>query len=98
MAESWTTNADKTEYTFKLRPGITFSDGTPLDANAVAKNFDTYGSGNKAQRLPVSEVINNYDRSEVIDPLTVKFYFKNRRRGSCRAPPPLVRVWSRSAR
>jgi peptide/nickel transport system substrate-binding protein len=24
----------------------------------------------------VSEVINNYDRSEVIDPLTVKFYFK----------------------
>jgi ABC-type transport system substrate-binding protein len=42
----------------------------------VAKNFDTYGLGNKAQRLPVSEVINNYDRSEVIDPLTVKFYFK----------------------
>ena len=76
VAESWTTNADKTEYTFKIRPGITFSDGTPLDANAVAKNFDTYGLGNKAQRLPVSEVINNYDRSEVVDPLTVKFYFK----------------------
>lgn len=55
---------------------MTFSDGTPLDANAVAKNFDTYGLGNKALRLPVSEVINNYDHSEVIDPLTVKFYFK----------------------
>ena len=55
---------------------MTFSDGTPLDANAVAKNFDTYGLGNKAQRLPVSEVINNYDHSEVIDPLTVRFYFK----------------------
>ena len=41
IAESWTTNADKTQYTFKLRPGVTFSDGTPLDANAVAKNFDT---------------------------------------------------------
>lgn len=76
IAESWTSNDDKTEYTFKLRPGVTFSDGTPLDANAVAKNFDTYGLGNKALRLPVSEVINNYDRSEVIDPLTVKFYFK----------------------
>ncbi|MFJ5160333.1 TIGR04028 family ABC transporter substrate-binding protein [Pantoea sp. NPDC088449] len=76
IAESWSSNADKTEYTFKIRPGVTFSDGTPLDANAVAKNFDTYGLGNKAQRLPVSEVINNYDRSEVIDPLTVKFYFK----------------------
>ncbi|WP_199636314.1 TIGR04028 family ABC transporter substrate-binding protein [Serratia sp. PAMC26656] len=77
IAESWSSNADKTEYTFKLRPGVTFSDGTPLDANAVAKNFDTYGLGNKDKRLPVSEVINNYDRSEVIDPLTVKFYFKH---------------------
>ncbi|MBP2171444.1 peptide/nickel transport system substrate-binding protein [Erwinia toletana] len=76
IAESWSTNADKTEYTFKLRPGVTFSDGTPLDANAAAKNFDTYGLGNKQNRLPVSEVINNYQRSEVIDPLTVKFYFK----------------------
>lgn len=76
IAESWSSNADKTEYTFKIRPGVTFSDGTPLDANAVAKNFDTYGLGNKNQRLPVSEVINNYDRSEVIDPQTVKFYFK----------------------
>ncbi|WP_025123002.1 MULTISPECIES: TIGR04028 family ABC transporter substrate-binding protein [unclassified Serratia (in: enterobacteria)] len=76
IAESWSSNPDKTEYTFKLRPDVTFSDGTPLDANAVAKNFDTYGLGNKALRLPVSEVINNYERSEVIDPLTVKFYFK----------------------
>ena len=76
IAESWSSNADKTEYTFKLRPGVTFSDGRPLDANAVAKNFDTYGLGNKEKRLPVSEVINNYDHSEVIDPLTVKFYFK----------------------
>ncbi|EMA4769644.1 TIGR04028 family ABC transporter substrate-binding protein [Cronobacter sakazakii] len=75
IAQSWSSNADKTEYTFKIRPGVTFSDGTPLDATAVAKNFDTYGLGNKAQRLPVSEVINNYQRSEVIDPLTVKFYF-----------------------
>lgn len=76
IAESWSSNPDKTEYTFKLRPGVTFSDGTPLDANAVAKNFDTYGLGNQSLRLPVSEVINNYDHSEVIDPLTVKFYFK----------------------
>ncbi|RKO81437.1 TIGR04028 family ABC transporter substrate-binding protein [Pectobacterium parmentieri] len=76
VAESWTINADNTEYTFKIRPGISFSDGTPLDANAVAKNIDTYGLGNTALNLPVSEVINNYRRSEVIDPLTVKFYFK----------------------
>ncbi|WP_413726791.1 TIGR04028 family ABC transporter substrate-binding protein [Sodalis sp. RH16] len=76
IAESWTSNDDKTQYTFKIRPGVTFSDGKPLDAAAVAKNFDTFGLGNKQLHLPVSEVINNYDHSEVIDPLTVKFYFK----------------------
>src|SRR3954451_13835422 len=76
IAESWTVNADATEYTFKIRKGVTFSDGTPLDAAAVAKNYDTFGRGNKDLKLPISEVINNYDRSEVIDPYTVKFYFK----------------------
>ncbi|WP_087001116.1 TIGR04028 family ABC transporter substrate-binding protein [Rhizobium sullae] len=76
IAESWTVNDNATEYTFKLRKGVTFSDGSPLDANAVAKNYDTFGLGNKVLKQPVSEVINNYDHSEVIDPLTVKFYFK----------------------
>nr|WP_234686827.1 TIGR04028 family ABC transporter substrate-binding protein [Comamonas aquatica] len=75
IAESWSINDNATAFTFKLRAGVTFSDGTPLDAAAVAKNFDTYGLGNKSLKLPVSEVINNYERSEVVDPLTVKFYF-----------------------
>lgn len=76
IAESWEINADATEYTFKLREGVTFSDGTPLDAAAVAKNFDTFGLGNKDLGYPVAEAINNYDHSEVIDPLTIKFVFK----------------------
>lgn len=76
IAQAWTVNPSATEYTFQLRKGVTFSDGTPLDAAAVAKNFDTYGLGNKELKQPVSEVINNYDKSEVVDPLTVKFYFK----------------------
>jgi len=76
IAESWEVNPTATEYTFKLKKGVTFSDGTPLDAVAVARNYDTYGLGNKELKLPVSEVINNYERSEVVDPLTVKFYFK----------------------
>jgi peptide/nickel transport system substrate-binding protein len=76
IAQSWEVNADATEYTFKLRPGVTFSDGTPLDAAAVARNFDVFGLGDKALKYPVSEVVNNYDRSEVIDPLTVRFTFK----------------------
>ncbi len=76
IAESWTSDPTATVFTFKIRDGVTFSDGTPLDAEAVAKNFDTYGLGNKALKLPVSEVINNYDHSEVVDAHTVRFVFK----------------------
>ena len=75
IAESWEVNEDATQYTFTIRDGVTFSDGTPLDAAAVAKNFDTYGLGNPALKQPVSEVINNYDHSEVLDEHTVRFFF-----------------------
>jgi peptide/nickel transport system substrate-binding protein len=40
LAESWTRNADLTEMTLKLRPGVTFHDGTPFNAEAVRKNFE----------------------------------------------------------
>jgi peptide/nickel transport system substrate-binding protein len=39
LAESWTTSPDRRTYTFKLRPNVTFQDGTPFDANAVQFNF-----------------------------------------------------------
>lgn len=75
IAESWDINADSTEYVFHLRDGVTFSDGTPLDAAAVARNFDTFGLGDKERAHTKSEVFNNYSGSEVLDPLTVKFTF-----------------------
>jgi peptide/nickel transport system substrate-binding protein len=40
LATSWEANADASAYTFTLREGVTFSDGTPLDAAAVKANFD----------------------------------------------------------
>jgi peptide/nickel transport system substrate-binding protein len=40
LAERWEVNGDNTRYTFHLRSGVTFSDGTPLDAAAVRYNFD----------------------------------------------------------
>jgi peptide/nickel transport system substrate-binding protein len=40
LAESWEVNEDNTRYVFHLRQGVTFSDGTPLDAAAVKYNFD----------------------------------------------------------
>ena len=75
IATDWTVNDDATEYTFNLRDDVTFSDGTALDAAAVAKNFDTYGLGNAELGLTVSEAINNYSGSEVVDDDTVTFHF-----------------------
>jgi len=42
LATSWTNNADATAWTFKLREGVTFSDGTPFNADAVIFNLDRY--------------------------------------------------------
>lgn len=40
LAESYEANADLTEWTFHLRPGVTFSDGSSLDANDVVTTLD----------------------------------------------------------
>ncbi|QCB92736.1 ABC transporter substrate-binding protein [Cellulomonas shaoxiangyii] len=40
LAESWEVNDDFTQYTFVLRQGVTFHDGTAFDASAVGASFD----------------------------------------------------------
>ncbi len=42
LAESLTPNDDFTEWTLKLRDGITYSDGTPLDAQMVSDHLDRF--------------------------------------------------------
>ncbi|GAA4775826.1 TIGR04028 family ABC transporter substrate-binding protein [Microbacterium gilvum] len=75
IATSWEVNDDATEYTFTLRDDATYSDGTPIDAENVVKNFDLYGLGDTDRALTVSEAINNYDHGEAVDATTVKFFF-----------------------
>ncbi|MEJ7837758.1 MAG: ABC transporter substrate-binding protein, partial [Thermomicrobiales bacterium] len=40
LADSWTVIEDVTTYTFVLHDGVTFSDGTPFDAEAVKFDLD----------------------------------------------------------
>ncbi|HEY5094568.1 MAG TPA: ABC transporter substrate-binding protein [Candidatus Eremiobacteraceae bacterium] len=42
LATSWTSSADGRTYTFTLRRGVIFQDGTPFDAAAVKYNFDRW--------------------------------------------------------
>jgi peptide/nickel transport system substrate-binding protein len=45
LAESWKISPDGRTYTFALKPGVKFTDGTPVDAEAVAYNFDYFEKG-----------------------------------------------------
>lgn len=40
LAESWDISPDGKVYTFHIRKGVTFTDGTPCDAFAIKANFD----------------------------------------------------------
>jgi peptide/nickel transport system substrate-binding protein len=42
LAESWDASPDGLEWTFQIRQGVTFHDGTPVDAEAVCFNFDRW--------------------------------------------------------
>lgn len=42
LADSWESNEDMTEWSFHIKDGILFHDGTPCDANAVAESFKRF--------------------------------------------------------
>ena len=42
IAKNWHVSPDGKRWTFDLRPGLQFSDGTPVDAAAVKFNFDRW--------------------------------------------------------
>jgi peptide/nickel transport system substrate-binding protein len=77
VAEKWEVNANSTEFTFHLRPGMKWSDGKPFGADDIvfsvedcAKNSDLYKS------VPSPLVIGGKPgRVEKINDATVKFIF-----------------------
>jgi peptide/nickel transport system substrate-binding protein len=74
LAESYKISADGKEYTFALRKGVKFSDGTPFDAEAVKWSID------RVMRLkgdPSWLITDFVDKVDVVDKLHVKFVLKN---------------------
>lgn len=77
LAESWDIAPDATSFTFRLRDGVTFSDGTPLDAAVVVANFDAIASGKlDAARAPLAaSYLSGYREAVAVDPLTLRIDF-----------------------
>lgn len=75
LAESWETDDDASAYTFRLREGVTFSDGEALDAEAVRANFDAVHELGALSQLGAS-YLGDYEETEVVDEHTVTVHFE----------------------
>lgn len=62
LAEKWETTPDGLTYTFRLRPGIKFHDGTDLNGQAVKYNFDRFMAPDFAApvRASLAPVVDSY--------------------------------------
>ncbi len=77
IAERWEQNDTATEFTLHLKSGVTFSDGTPVDASAVVANLDIWYAGRKKEGInPIGLFPKTYDHAEAVDATTVKVVFK----------------------
>src|SRR5207245_9060085 len=84
LAESWTVSKDGLHYTFKLRKGVAFHDGTPLNAEAVKFSIERQITPehpfNKLGKYPFANFFfGNVKAVEVVEPQTVEFILKEPR-------------------
>nr|WP_037623548.1 ABC transporter substrate-binding protein [Streptomyces aureus] len=75
LARSWDISADTTAFTFHLRSGVTFSDGSPLTAQVVKDNFDAVPKLGVLGTL-AEGYLSGVRSTTVVDPLTVKVTFR----------------------
>nr|WP_216898151.1 ABC transporter substrate-binding protein [Nocardia alni] len=76
LAQSWEVSPDATTFTFHLRPGVTFSDGTPLTATSVQHNFDAIVHTLTGAKAPLAaSYLAGYTGTAVPDPLTARVSF-----------------------
>src|SRR5499426_1566497 len=73
LALSHETSADGKAVTIKLRPGVKFHDGEPLDAEAAKFSLERHLTMTGSFRKPEIAAI---DRVEVVDPLTIRVMLK----------------------
>jgi peptide/nickel transport system substrate-binding protein len=70
LATEWSANETATEWTFKLRAGVKFHDGSDFDAGDVVYTLEHVRDPKFDS--PAASVIEMVDTIEAVDPLTVK--------------------------
>jgi peptide/nickel transport system substrate-binding protein len=73
LAEKWEANADKSVWTFHLRKGVTFHDGSPCDAAAVKASFERMLALQLGPFNVVARFVDDPARIKTPDPATVVF-------------------------
>lgn len=68
LAQQWAVSKDGRTWTFKLRPGVSFHDGTPCDAAAVKFNLDRVLESKNAGFGQIAE----YEGADAVDVTTVR--------------------------
>lgn len=76
IASKFEANEDQTEFIFTIRDGVTFSDGTALDAAAVKDNLDALGLGIKDAQVAPNVDFSAYGSAEVLGKNQVKVTLK----------------------
>lgn len=66
LVESWKASGDQRTWTFVLKKGITFHDGTPLNAEAVKFSLEKHMAGSQGRMLKVIEGIAVEDENTVV--------------------------------
>jgi peptide/nickel transport system substrate-binding protein len=74
LAQSWTLSPDGKTYTFKLRTGVKFHDGSPMDANDVAATIRRLQA--KEIASPLASRVASVESATVIDPQTIELKLK----------------------
>lgn len=72
VAESWYISEDGKSYTFHLRQGVSFTDGSPVNAEAVKFSFERWVNDPKKSSVNIARLL---ERIETPDAQTVVFHF-----------------------
>ena len=75
MSESWTESADHLTWTYKIRSGLTWSDGVPMTASDAAYTFNRIING-KFEQTNYASYVGNMVNAEAPDPTTLVIHIK----------------------